>query len=311
MESLAEILSGASAPADSGTPANASDAKAPEAKGEPAKDVKPDQASADAAKASAKPDASAPSAEQAKPDAKAKDEKSEADGKEAAQPRDDKGRFKSLEELQTELAGKNAALKEERRKRQELERRQQEAAKPKDEKPKTDFWTDPDTALDERLTEREQRLQRESDTRFFNLCEEAARDKHADYDEVVSQLMEETGEDESLAQQVFAAARAAKNPALYFYKTAVNRREMKAVGGDLAKYKESVVEPFIKQIAERDQKITGLETEVKSLKGQLEKIGKVPSSLNAEPSASRGAVASEAVEPHSLDEIVKPRKRRA
>lgn len=315
-ESLAEILSGAAASADSKTPANALGAKAAEAKAEPAKDVKPDEAAP--AKADAKPAASATSAEQAKadasPDAKAAAkpaDKATEESKEPLQARDEKGRFKSVEELQTELAAMKAATKDERTKRQALERRLQDMQKPKDEKPKTDFWTDPDAAIEERLTEREQALRRESEARFFNLCEDAAREKHADYDELVSELIEETDADQSLAQQVFTAARAAKNPALYLYKTASNRREMKAVGGDLAKYKESVAEPFKKQVVERDQEITALKAEVKTLKDQLDKIGKIPASLNAEPSASRGAVASEAVEPESLAEIVKPRKRRA
>lgn len=306
MDSLAEILSDAAASADSKSTATAPEAKAPEAKAEeskaePAKDVKPDAAGT----------ASAPSAEQAKPDPKAGAEEAQAK-EEGEQPRDEKGRFKSLEELRSENAALKAAMKDERSKRQAADRRMQELqARPKDEKPKKDFWEDPDAALEERLSAREQALRQENDARFYLLCEDAAREKHTDYDELLTELTEDTDADPDLAQQVFSAARAAKNPALYLYKTAHNRREMKAVGGDLAKYKESVAEPFKAQIAERDTKISSLEKEIKSLKDQLDKIGKVPASLNAESSASRGAVASEAVEPESLDEILKPRKRRA
>lgn len=306
MESLSDILSGATAPEKTETPVNT-----PEAKSEPAKDDKPAESKA--------PAASAPSAEQAKPDDKP-DEKAgdkpvdQPEAKEDSQPRDDKGKFAAKPD---ELESLRTAHLAERKKRQEAERRAREAeeraaaaAKPKDDKPKKDFWDDPEGALEERLSAREQKLQQEADARYFTLCETIVKREHADYEEIVGELMEETDADKSLAQQVFAAAKAAENPAEYLYKTAKNRREMKAVGGDLDKFKDSLTTPLKTTIAERDKTISDQAKQIKSLQDQLDKLGKVPSSLNAEPSASRAAVDAESAENDSLTAIVEPRKKR-
>lgn len=291
MESLSEILSGDTAPD--------TNASAPETKVEPVTDVKPAEGE--------KPDApSAPSAEQAKTDESKAEDKTEGDDKSDDKTRDEKGRFKTDEKDKSvkpdEIASLRKALQAERKKRQELEQRAKE--QPKDEKPKTDFWTDPDAAVEERLSAREEKLRRESETRFFSLCEKLAKAKHDDYEAVVESLIQETENDPNLARQVFSEARQSDDPAEFLYSTAKHRSEMKAVGGDLGKYKESVEAPLREQVKK-------LEAEKKALEEKLEKLGKVPSSLNAQPSATRASVELEATEDESLEEIAKPRKRRA
>lgn len=292
MESLSQILSGETVP---DTQASAS-----EAPGEPTKDVKPPEADQPAE------ETSAPSAEQATTgDAKAEGESKDPEGE--AKPdasRDDKGRFVKPDEKDKskpdEVASLRKALQAERKKRQELEKKEP----PKDEKPKKDFWEDPEGAIEERLSAREQTIRRETEARFFALCERQAKAKHNDYEAVVESLIEETDGNPILAQQVFSQARESDDPAEFLYSYATHRREMKAVGGDLGKYKSSIEAPHLERIGK-------LEEENKALKDKLEKLGKIPSSLNAQPSATRAAVESEAVEDDSLEEITKPRKRRA
>lgn len=293
MESLTDILSGADEPAPS------------ESTPEPAKAAATDVKTAEPAKEA--PAATSAAKTDAKVDEVKTDEVKTAET-DADRTRNEKGQFAKPDEIKALQQG----LVEERRKRQESERklREFEAAKKPDE-PKKDFWEDPEAALEERLSPREEKLRLESESRFYTLCEDLAKDKHADYDEVVNELLTEAQEDAALGSQVFAQAKAARNPAEFLYTYAKNRREMKAVGGDLGKYKESIAAEFKPQIERRDQKIATLEGEIKALKTQLDNIGKVPSSLTAEPSASRAAVEKEAVENEPLGEIFKPRKRRA
>lgn len=299
MESLADVLSGA------GDDASASSESAPAASEKPAAatDVKPEQpakqepAAAPSAAKTTEPKTEQPKAEDAK-----------ADTAEVDRARNEKGQFAKADEV----ASLRTALQEERRKRQDLERKQrdQEAA-PKQELPKKDFWDDPDAALEERLTPLEQKLRNEYESRLFGIYEENARDKHTDYDEIVDELLTEARDDAALGSQVFTQAKAARNPAEFLYTYAKNRRELKAVGGDLGKYKETVAAEYTPKITALETENSTLKAEIKQLKAQLDNIGKVPSSLNAEPSATRATAEAEAAEDESLGDIFKPRKRRA
>lgn len=299
MESLADILSGAeeSAPSETtSTPAKVETT-----------DVKPDTV--------AKTESTAAPSAAKTPEAPAEKVAPTETAEQAAErTRNEKGQFAKPDEI----AGLQKGLQKERQTRQDTERKLQEAERKlreieakKTDEPKKDFWEDPDAALEERLTEREKAIRLESESRYFSLCEDLAKKDHTDYDDVVNELLTEAQEDASLGSQVFAQAKAARNPAEFLYTYAINRREMKAVGGDLGKYKESIAAEFKPKLAERDQKIATLEGEIKALKTQLDNLGKVPSSLNGEPSASRAAVTTESVENEPLGEIFKPRKRRA
>lgn len=295
MESLSEILSGT---AVSDTKASASEGNA-----EQATDVNTTEADKTAAAASAT------SAEQAtdgesKAEGESKDKPEGEDKPDRA--REEKERLektdaKDKSEKPDEIASLRKALQAERKKRQELEKAKEP---PKDDKPKKDFWEDPEAAVGERVSAETEKVRREADARYFGLCERMAKAKHDDYEATVEALIQDTETDPILAQQVFSQARQADDPAEFLYSYATHRKEMKAVGGDLGKYKSSLEAPHLARIGE-------LEKENQALKDKLDKLGKIPSSLNAQPSATRATVESEAVEDDSLEEITKPRKRRA
>jgi hypothetical protein len=226
----------------------------------------------------------------------AKAEKPKEPEAEAKRTRDEKGRFKT--EAEEQVAGAQAALVAERRKRQELERRLQEQAKPVEKK---DFFADPEAALNER----DQKIRAEHAEKFFVMSEDLIRDQHEDYDAVVQAFMADAEADPSIATRTFAEMQKARNPAAFLYKSAKLHGEMKAVGGDLGKYRETVEAPLKTEIATRDAKI-------KELEAQLSQLGRVPSSLSTEQSSTRASVeADSAATPMPIGDIFKPKKRRA
>lgn len=272
MESLAEILSGTTAP---DTSAN----QTPTAEPAQATDVKP----------TAEAEAPATSAGQA-----TETKEGETPPDTSAQVRDENGRFVKREEV-TAL---RTAMQEERRKRQELERRMAEST---DTTPKPTIWEDPDAFVDGKVA----KVKEESDARFYSLSERLAKGQHADFDDVVNALLEDCQNDPSLGKLVHQHVSGAEHPAEELYRYASNRREMKVAGGDLGKYVETHTAPLKQQNAE-------LTAENARLKAQLENLSKVPSSLTAEPSASRAQVASDAANTtESLTDILQTRKRRA
>ncbi len=276
MESLAEILSGTTAP---DTSAN----QTPTAEPAQATDVK-----TTAAPAVEAPATSAGQATETK-------EGETADPNAPAQVRDENGRFVKREEV-TAL---RTAMQEERRKRQALEQRIAEST---DTTPKPTIWEDPDAFVDGKVA----KVKEESDARFYSLSERLAKQQHTDFDETVNALLADCETDPSLGKIVYQHIHGAEHPAEELYRYAANRREMKVAGGDLGKYVETHTTPLKQQNAE-------LTAENARLKAQLENLSKVPSSLTAEPSASRAQVASDAANTtESLDEILAPRtKRRA
>jgi len=106
-----------------------------------------------------------------------------------------------------------AALKDERRKRQELERRldaMQQQLTMKPQQPIPEFWDDPDTHLarrDERLVGSiVQQLQQEQRIERLNLSEAAARDKYADYPEKFAAFEQAVQLNPRLAQEMAMAS---------------------------------------------------------------------------------------------------------
>jgi hypothetical protein len=240
--------------------------------------------------ASAAPAASAGQALEKPEGAAAKPEGEVAKPDGTEQVRDDKtGRFKADEQMVP-----LSALQQERQRRQAAERagQQQEA-------PKKNFWDDPEGVIKEQVDQ----VRVESKSRFYDLCEERAKEKHDNFDEVVNIVMEEAQSDETLGRHLFELVDGARDPAEALYRFSVNRREMRAVGGDLEKYKDSIAKPL------RDELKT-LQASYEALKTQLDNLSKVPNSLSATPSATRGDLAADqAVTRKPLSEIVKPRKR--
>jgi len=221
-------------------------------------------------------------------------EKTEPEAKDRT--RDEKGRFKT--ESDEQIAGAQSALIAERRKRQELERQlQQQQTKA----PKKDFFEDPEGALNER----DAKIRAEHAEKLFAMSEDLVRDQHEDYDATVTAFMADAEADPAIATRTFSEMQKARNPAAYLYKAAKLHGEMKAVGGDLGKYRETIETPLKTELAARDAKI-------KDLEAQLSQLGKVPSSLSTEQSSTRASIeADKASTPTPIGQVFQPRKRRA
>ena len=159
-----------------------------------------------------------------------------------------------------ETAAYKKAMREEREKRQALERQLRELQTPK---APVDPWTDLPGAL--------QSQQQQLDERLFvercNLTEQLVREKHADFDDVREVFLEAAQGNPALWQQM----RQELNPAQFVYREGLRIRELKDVGGDFSAYR------------------TKLRAEIeKDVRAELEaKYGQpavVPTSLNSDNS---------------------------
>jgi hypothetical protein len=193
------------------------------------------------------------------------------------QARDDKGKFTKPAE---EVDGRTVALREERRKRQELEAkvRELEAAKPK-----ADFFENPTQAVSEHVGTAIAPLQK----RFFNLSVKAARNVpgREDFEDVTGAFMEAAENDPALMQ----AFKDSDDPGEYAYTVGKQFKELGDVNGDIGKYREKIDSQWKGKFTELEARLNALETENKALKESQAKRDKVPQSLNSEPSATGSA----------------------
>lgn len=185
-----------------------------------------------------------------------------------------------------------AALMAERDKRQqeaaarkELERRLAELEANKPEPPK--FYENPELAVDHRVREVEAR----ANQRLFAALEAAAREAHADYDEVIAELTEQAQSNPALAQQVFSSP----NPATAAYRLGKQLREMKAMQ-DPAAYRAKVEAEIRAQIAAEQ-------------KAKEDARKAAEAAIPPELSTARAAKDAAAVEDDSLDSILASRRR--
>lgn len=162
-----------------------------------------------------------------------------------------------------EAAAYKKAMREEREKRQALERQLAEARQPK---PPVDPWAD----LPGALTSQEQKFEERLFLERCNTTEELARDRHKDFDEVREVFLEAAQSNPALFQQL----RQERNPAEFAYREGLRIKELKDVNGDFSAYKSKL---------ERDIEAR--------LTAQFEaKYGKqpeVPTSLNSETSPAQ------------------------
>jgi hypothetical protein len=185
----------------------------------------------------------------------------ETAAEQAQRERDDKGRFVAKDTGETtppeeappaaeaappaaEATIPQAALLDERRKRQELERQvqyllsqQRQPEQPRTQPaPAPDFWEDPDGALNARLdafgTTLIQRWEQQQAVSRANQAEAAAKAKYPDYDEVIGEFHRAAADNPRLAQEMFAAP----DPAEFAYRRAKQTREL-AEAGDLESLK--------------------------------------------------------------------------
>jgi hypothetical protein len=175
-----------------------------------------------------------------------------------------------------------AALLDERRKRQQYERELQElrkhletlqAPKPQAEVPQ-DFWENPQRFIESAREQAVQQALAKADERmrhqFAELCEINARNRYQDYDAVREKFLERVQDDPVLRAELARAS----DPAEFAYKTGKRLQEVEQFGG-LDTYRQRLE-------AEIRQKI---EAEMKAKSAPA-----VPQSLNAEPSAPAAPV---------------------
>lgn len=245
-------------------------------KGEPAK--------ADPAPPAAEPKAQTPAATEPK---------SEVEAKTTEQARDEAGRFASKAEPAKEAPTRAdiAAIIDERRKRQELERKVQELQSGKQ---KPDFWDNPEAALDARVNELVNPLQSQN----LQLQVELARLQNPDFDEVMMVFLKAAQENEVLKAQ----ADNSPNPLKFIYQEGKRLKELGPYGGDLAKRDEAKFGELKGEIAKRDEQLKALQTELETLKKSQAELAAVPRSLNAEQSGTPKAADAD---PDDLRKIVR------
>lgn len=164
-----------------------------------------------------------------------------------------------------EAAAYKKAMRDEREKRQALERQLAEARNPK---PTVDPWQDLPGALSSQEQKFEERL-------FLERCnntEELARDRHKDFDEVREVFLEAAQNNPSLFQQL----RQERNPAEFAYREGLRIKELKDVNGDFGAYKSKL---------EKDIE-TRLRAEFETKYGKQPEIP-VPNSLNSDSSPAQ------------------------
>lgn len=176
------------------------------------------------------------------------------------------------------------ALADERRKRQELEQRlaQLEAQKPET---KPNLFDDPDNwekALDERVERKLAAVRQESDQKFLVLVEQAAKARHADFEDVAKVFAEAAQVTPGLIDE----ARQAPDPAEFIYQAGKNLQRVKEAGS---------IEALIAQAEAR-----GEERARQALTGKAQP--KIPESLT--DIAGTGERAPQAFTPKPLSELL-------
>jgi hypothetical protein len=172
-----------------------------------------------------------------------------------------------------------AALLDERRKRQEYERKLAELeqrmaqlqapppAAPAKAEPPADFWSDPQGFIEAQMQQARQAALSEAEVRmrhqFAEVCELNARTRYADYDEVRDAFLARVEQDPVLRAELSQA----RDPAEFAYKTGKRLSEVEQFGS-LDQWREQ----------ERARIRAELEAQFKP------QAPAVPQSLNAEPS---------------------------
>lgn len=185
-----------------------------------------------------------------------------------------------------------AALKAEREKRQERERelaelRQQVQAPKAPEQPQ--FYEAPEQYVQHAVRQ----VQQQTTQVLYAALEDAAREQHADYDEVLGEVTEAAQANPAIRQQVFNSP----NPALAAYKLGKQLRQMKELQ-DPAAYRAKVEAEVRAQIkAEQDA----------AAAAKAAQVAAIPPDLSAARSLRDEPVAED---DDSLESILASRKRR-
>lgn len=228
----------------------------------------------------------------------------EAPAEKPTQPRDESGKFAKTEgQPEPEQAQEKppvkrevAAIIDERRKRQALEARLREIeAKPQNPEPPTSVFQDEDKAISQRVDAGTRGMREQ----LFTTSMRLARIEHKDFGDAEAAFMDAAESDPRL----WDSLRAAADPGEYVYSIGSHIKELGPYGGSLAKRDEAKFAALQGQIAERDQRLTALETELAALKKTQADLDAVPRSLNKVSSSAAPKATTEDAEP--LNKIVR------
>lgn len=246
----------------------------------------------------------AATADPAPPAEEPKKETPAAETKEVQQARDESGRFAKAEEPKAdepkadepkkpELTKADvAAIIDERRKRQELERELTQLRQ--QQKPKTDLFENPDVAIQERLQERLAPLEQT----IMNLQVELAKSKMTDFDDAAKAFFTHAQNDPVMMHQ----ADTAPDPFAFIYREGKRLMELGDVGGDIVKYREKVTAESKAEIAKRDEQIKTLTAQIEELTKAQAELAAVPRSLNQ---LSASVPKSTDADPEDINQIVR------
>lgn len=121
------------------------------------------------------------------------------------------------------------ALQEERRKRQDLEKQIAEMKQAQPAEVRPNLFEDPDSwekALDARLEQRLVAVRQESEQKFLTLVEQAAKARHADFDDVALVFAQTAQVTPGLIEE----ARNAPDPAEFIYRAGLNLKRVQEAG---------------------------------------------------------------------------------
>ena len=176
-----------------------------------------------------------------------------------------------------------AALKAEREKRQELERqlaelrtnRQPDGRKPDPadpDKQEPDFYDDPKAFVAREIS----RAQREANGRLFAALEADAREQHADFDEVMEDMVNRVKENPALQKQVFSSP----NPARAAYRLCKQLRDAEALQKDPDSVREAIraeerarLEKEFAEKAKKQQAADDIPPDLASTRGTTSRLG--------------------------------------
>lgn len=196
---------------------------------------------------------------------------------ESSHVRDESGRFAKVEEpAKPELTKADvAAIIDERRKRQEMQRELEGLRQQQQAKPKTDIFENPEAAINERLAERLTPLE----TTIFKLQVELAKSKMPDFDDAAKAFFTHAQGDPILMHQ----ADTAPDQFAFIYREGKRLQELGDVGGDIVKYREKVTAEARAEVAKRDEQIKTLTAQMEALQKSQAELAAVPRSLNQLP----------------------------
>lgn len=213
--------------------------------------------------------------------------------------RDESGRFVPKTEVKPEekppiTKADVAAIIDERRKRQELERELSQLRQ-QNPKPKTDIFDNPDLAINERVSDQLSPLRNQ----IFDLQLQLAKTQMPDFDDAVMAFLKAAESDPVLKH----AADTAPNELQFIYREGLRLKELGDVGGDIRKYREKVTAEATAKLSEKDKEILTLKSQLEALTKAHSELSAVPRSLNQIQSGSAPKAAD--ADPEDINSIVR------